>query len=731
MDETALSKLTKQRLAALEHIVGQVAANGALLLLTEKQEDTILILPSYVAGSFKSLSPQLENQAIRVKAEYFDTLNADQLGRLVKEQIAGNGWLAVGAGTIVCEAVFGESPVKDQTQTKPFPIAFLAFQGGPIDQSSMNRYLFWIGSIIRTSRDERFKDAILKLHAVISKAAETQESLTGTLAELLRGTIGPCEVKKIRRTGLTAQNDLMESDPSATWPGRTYEFDHHLLSNVDTALLQSNSLHVPHSEMVYQLASRPFGAPEDIKASLPSLTHYTSAFLLTKKHVEGYLQSHFSASDQDTSTVIVDMAQSLADQNDPTEDLNLVQDINDPGETVDAPALQTELDALLGEELKSVTVIDINQNGDEIELSPHTSWPGELVSEDYGDRLLTFAKTFYLNGLSAKFDQMQVGIDLTNKHRCMEFHFPSSFGHGKLVLLSFESSFVSARHIDKLFHMLRVHFHKMKRLEMLAARSRILIETRHSVIHYVHLVANGLKTLKRQWDLSTRNEQNWIALRKNKIFVDILENINWATHQSTLILQSGRYIYDEIDNQSIRRISSDIEKVIQDCKQALDFETKRKSLIWRQKIEGFRPSHIYFDPILLQIALLNLFDNAVKYAPNGTEVRWVLSYGKESYRLSISNRGDQILAGKLDLLLKFGFRGRQRDQLNTRSGTGLGLPVANRILTAHAPAAKLELTSSGETGFGSVENTFSFVMPYLTGIEHRFDEAKVRGPDGT
>jgi signal transduction histidine kinase len=63
-----------------------------------------------------------------------------------------------------------------------------------------------------------------------------------------------------------------------------------------------------------------------------------------------------------------------------------------------------------------------------------------------------------------------------------------------------------------------------------------------------------------------------------------------------------------------------------------------------------------------------------------------------------------------------GFRGKQKDRLNQRQGTGLGLPVAYKILKAHSPSCELDYFSTPhDPDLGGPSTTFYFEMPYLTG----------------
>ncbi len=125
------------------------------------------------------------------------------------------------------------------------------------------------------------------------------------------------------------------------------------------------------------------------------------------------------------------------------------------------------------------------------------------------------------------------------------------------------------------------------------------------------------------------------------------------------------------------------------------------------------------DEVLMKIAILNLLDNAIKYSLNKGVVRWELIYKPDRYEFRISNRGDPIPEKRYNLLLQVGYRGKQRDHLNLRPGTGLGLPVAHRILRAHSETTELKLHSEKHSEeLGGATNTFFFEMPYLTGLSN-------------
>jgi signal transduction histidine kinase/DNA-binding response OmpR family regulator len=101
--------------------------------------------------------------------------------------------------------------------------------------------------------------------------------------------------------------------------------------------------------------------------------------------------------------------------------------------------------------------------------------------------------------------------------------------------------------------------------------------------------------------------------------------------------------------------------------------------------------------------LENLVSNAVKYSPDGGEVRIELRRHEEAARLSVRDRGIGIAARDLDRLFKPFSRVRDRRTADIE-GSGLGLYICERIVRAHGGRLSVD-TAPGE---GSA---FTFTVP--------------------
>ncbi|TCL09890.1 two-component system sensor histidine kinase TctE [Shimia isoporae] len=100
------------------------------------------------------------------------------------------------------------------------------------------------------------------------------------------------------------------------------------------------------------------------------------------------------------------------------------------------------------------------------------------------------------------------------------------------------------------------------------------------------------------------------------------------------------------------------------------------------------------DRILLQNALLNLLDNALKYAPSGAEVSVTLASKGSNSVIGISDSGPGFPNAELDLLTDRFARGQNAHGI---VGSGLGLTIAKEVVEAHSGS----LTISNSTGGGA------------------------------
>ena len=124
------------------------------------------------------------------------------------------------------------------------------------------------------------------------------------------------------------------------------------------------------------------------------------------------------------------------------------------------------------------------------------------------------------------------------------------------------------------------------------------------------------------------------------------------------------------------------------------------------------------DPRKLRQALMNVVGNAVKFSPHGAEVLVEVVREGGRLRFAVYDQGPGVRSTDHDAVFEPFHRARTRasDQGNRHPGSGLGLPVAQRIAEAHGGRIWLESPPrsqplSGGRNFGGCR--FTIELPDL------------------
>lgn len=315
---------------------------------------------------------------------------------------------------------------------------------------------------------------------------------------------------------------------------------------------------------------------------------------------------------------------------------------------------------------------------------------------------------------------VQSGVDVIDQKNILEFHLPGDGSRSHVFLTVYERSTITESILRSIVIFFNELHNRLKKQEQQSDTISYLTQVRHAVIHHFTSASEGMSSLRPIWDRGRRSKPYWDSLFYNPVLGDQIGKCIWSLGQAQLLIDNGRFLLGDLNrlNRKIYQISTTVDN----CLRTLNSQRLSRGIVVKGVTRGSPPSIMNADEPILRVAIMNLVDNAFKYSQVNGTVIWMLEYGADSYRFSITSIGPPIGDHQFKQFLGVGVRGHQRDHLNQRHGTGLGLPVANRILLAHAPQAKLQLRSEKRhPELDGPTNCFFFDMPFLTGQQHRVD----------
>ena len=101
------------------------------------------------------------------------------------------------------------------------------------------------------------------------------------------------------------------------------------------------------------------------------------------------------------------------------------------------------------------------------------------------------------------------------------------------------------------------------------------------------------------------------------------------------------------------------------------------------KLEGADQLTLNADPSRLHRALLNLLDNAVRYSPDDATLQVLISGHSGWCRIGVRDQGPGLSEEDLEHMFERFYRGDPSRVKSQRTGSGLGLSIAQQIVTTH------------------------------------------------
>ncbi|MCA1753942.1 MAG: PAS domain-containing protein [Spirochaeta sp.] len=149
-----------------------------------------------------------------------------------------------------------------------------------------------------------------------------------------------------------------------------------------------------------------------------------------------------------------------------------------------------------------------------------------------------------------------------------------------------------------------------------------------------------------------------------------------------------------------------LDQIVNKAIQACEHEAGRKEIYIQHSHHGMPTARV--NPALLEQALVNLINNAVKYSPRVSEVEVTTRVSNSLLQIDVTDHGEGIPRKDIERVFERFYR-VDRARSRNIGGTGLGLAIVKHIAMAHGG----EVTVMSTEGQGS---TFTLRIPQVQSL---------------
>ncbi|CAM1354178.1 MULTISPECIES: sensor histidine kinase [Tenacibaculum] len=233
--------------------------------------------------------------------------------------------------------------------------------------------------------------------------------------------------------------------------------------------------------------------------------------------------------------------------------------------------------------------------------------------------------------------------------------------------------------------------HNIKEKESINSfRKELIANVSHDLRTPLTAIRGYIETLK--------IKEGSIAINDRKEFMDIIEKS--ACYLSNLVNQLFEYSKLEIKQIEINLEPFYLTNLMLDIKQRYEILAKNKNIKISMIVKTSLPP-VMADVKLIERAIQNILDNAIKFTPINGKITIYLSNKQGYVSVKIKDNGPGIYEHDQELIFD---RHMKATLTNKEQGIGLGLAIVKKIMELH----KTEITVNSYVNKGSV---FEFNLP--------------------
>ncbi len=202
--------------------------------------------------------------------------------------------------------------------------------------------------------------------------------------------------------------------------------------------------------------------------------------------------------------------------------------------------------------------------------------------------------------------------------------------------------------------------------ELSAAKQRFFINISHEFRTALTLAIGSLNWLKRL-GVNNKEQQSAVdnALSNNMHMLGLINEVLDIERMQT-------------DSPFVNPIAFPVKKSLEQCILRFSEQCKKKQL--NIALTGISSTcFIKYDYSHFEKIISNLISNAIKYAPNQSEIEISLSQTEQYWKLSVRDYGDGVDPRDLPLLCRRFYQGRNSTMQST-PGTGIGLSIVKELI---------------------------------------------------
>jgi signal transduction histidine kinase len=390
------------------------------------------------------------------------------------------------------------------------------------------------------------------------------------------------------------------------------------------------------------------------------------------KSADGYLPGVFSKTDEELVQAISDVTskafvQSLIAQ--ATKEINELTSTDFEA----TPQTRSKLVGVLRRHIPGVLACCIAVYDSRDTVSPENRTPIEILEYGAVDQ-----KTALQLNLHVK-TTVAVTVNCV-----MRYDLPPVSGTSYAALYLLCRRPILARHEQDAIRFLTLNLAQHVHSEL---KLRDEIESLIQIRHAIRSGLQGVQHLDNAWEVYEQIAKNGLQPADFRVAM-LRKSLQWArlfAERTRTLLEESRFLLSFITREKLKLNKSSIITVVTEAIACLkiDAEDRNIEINFQNDIRDPTLADVVMDRFLIDIAVFNILDNAVKYAFRDTCINVRLAATGAVWVLSVQDDGEYIRPEDYLAIFRPLVRRPNRHQSDTRGGTGLGLAVVKDIIEAH------------------------------------------------